>query len=336
MYRIGFFTAFSEISRRREVGRCPYKNKTGRIRVRTPSHASRGSAHQFSASCDFSNRVLFRLAACLLPGLLGFSAAAVAEPVSFPILLDPTVPNAWIVASNIHAPYVDTGDEETYLTGITTSKVGLLSGPLIVAGGANAGAFSDLTHGAMGVGVAGNSDGSGEVVVDYLVVNVDFSGTGQSTVNFHVTGSAAADGCVGIDCQAGFTAYMSVYAPGAVQENTPFAGHCVGGIGCTGIPFPQDLSLPFSTDSSVHQFQFQFFLGASANGFAGVQALDTALISFDLAPGVTMDTGSGFLTQPGEPNFGGGGPSVPEPSTTSLLGVAGLIALGARRRKKNF
>ncbi len=301
--------------------------------MRTRCHASLGSG--------LCGRVSLRIAASFLTALLGFSAAAVAEPVSFPILLDPTVPNAWIVASNIHAPQGDTGDEETYLTGVTTSKVGILSGPLIVAGGANAGAFSDLTHGAMGVGVAGNSDGSGQVVVDYLVVNVEFSGTGQNTVNFHVTGSAAADGCVGIDCQAGFNAYMSIYVPGAVQESTPFVGGCVGAVGCTGIPFPQDLSLPFSTDSSLHDFQFQFFLGASANGFAGVQALDTALISFNLAPGVTMETSSGFLTQPGEPNFGGGGgggggggPSVPEPSTASLLGVAGLIALGAMRRRK--
>ncbi len=304
--------------------------------MRRPSHTSRGSASSYlSALRDFLlEAVVFRIAACLLAGLLGFSAAAVADPVSFPILLDATVPNAWIVASNIHAPSGDTGDEETYLTGVTTSRVGILSGPLIVAGGGNAGAFSDLTHGAMGVGVAGNPDGSGEVVVDYLVVNVDFSGTGQNTVHFHVNGSAAADGCVGIDCQAGFTAYMSAYVPGAVQENTPFAGSCVGGTGCTGIAFPQDLSLPFSTDSSVHLYQFQFFLGASANGFAGVSALDTGLISFDLAPGVTMDTSSGFLTKPGEPNFGGHPPTVPEPSTASLLAVAGLVTLGLAGRKK--
>jgi hypothetical protein len=277
-------------------------------------------------------------AACLLAGLLGFFAGAVAGPVSFPIVLDPTIPNAWIVASHIHAGCSgcsDLGDEETYLTGATTSMVGILSGPLIVAGGANAGAFSDLTHGAMGVGVAGNTDGSGNVVVDYLVVNVDFSGTGQNSVQFHVNGSAAANGCVGLDCEAAFTAYMSVYAPGAVQESTPFVGHCVGGVGCTGIPFPQDLSLPFSTDPAAHLFQFTFFLLASANGFAGVSALNTGLISFDLAPGVTMDTSSGFLTEPGEPNFGGSPPTVPEPSPASLLGVAGLVALGLARRKKS-
>ena len=276
--------------------------------------------------------MVFRIAACLLAGLLG-SGAAVADPVSFPVSLDPTIPNAWTLASHIHQPSGDLGDEETYLTGLRTSTVGILSGPLIVAGGGNAGAFSDLTHGAMGVGASGNNDGSGEVVVDYLLVNVDFSGTGQNTVHFHVNGSAGANACLNLDCEASFTAFMSIFAPGAIQENTPFAGRCVGGIGCTGIPFPQDLSLPFSTDSTVHLLQFQFFLEATANGFASVAALNTGLISFDLAPGVTMDTSSGFLTEPGEPNFGGS--TVPEPSPASLLGVAGLVALALARRKRS-
>ena len=305
--------------------------------MRTPVHASTGFVLSYlSALRDFLlGAVVLRVAACLLAGLLGFSAGAVADPVSFPIFLDPAIPNAWIVASHIHegcAACSDSGDEETYLTGVTTSTVGILSGPLIVAGGGNAGAFSDLTHGAMGVGAAGNTDGSGVVVVDYLVVNVGFSGTGQNTVHFDVKGSAAANGCLNLDCEAGFTADMSIYSPGAVQESTPFVGHCVGGVGCTGIPFPQDLSLSFSTDSTARLYQFTFFLLASANGFADVAALNTGLISFDLAPGVTMETTSGFLTEPGEPNFGGS--PVPEPSTASLLIVAVLVGLGLAGRKK--
>jgi hypothetical protein len=188
----------------------------------------------------------------------------------------------------------------------------------------------------MGVGAAGYPDGSGVAVVDYLVVNVDFSGTGQNTVNFDVNGSASADRCANLDCEAAFTAYMSIYAPGAVQVNTPFRGNCVGGTLCTGIPFPQDLSLSFSTDSAVHRFQFTFFMLATANGFAGVSALHTGLISFDLAPGVSMDTSSGFLTQPGEPNFGGSGPTIPEPSTASLLGVVGLVALALTRQRNSL
>lgn len=277
----------------------------------------------------------FRIAAFVLAGLLGFSAAVVAAPVSFPIVLDPSIPNAWIVASHIHDPVLgDSGDEESYLTGITTSRVGLLNGPLIAAGGGNAAAFSDLTHGAMGVGVAGKTDGTGEAVVDYLLVNLDFAGTGQNTVHFHVNGSATANGCANIDCEASFTPYMSIYAPGNLQISTPFVGHCVGGINCTGIPFPQDLSLPFSTNATSHLFQFQFFMLAAANGFAGVSALNTGLISFDLAPGVTMDTSSGFLTQPGEPNFGGSPATVPEPSSGSLLAMAGVVALGLGRRRQ--
>lgn len=276
--------------------------------MRTPVHAIAGLRSScWSLSCHFlPGAVTLRIAAYLLAVLIGFSGLAVAEPVTFPILLDPTIPNAWLLAGHIHQGCngcSDSGDEESYLTGLTTASVGILSGPLIVAGGGNAGAFSDLTHGAMGVGVAGNTDGSGAVVVDYLLVNVDFTGTGQNTVHFNVNGSAAANGCVNIDCEAAFTAYMSVYAPGALQENTPFVGHCVGGVGCGGIPFPQDLSLTFSTDSAVHLFQFQFFLEAFADGFARVAALNTGLISFDLAPGVTMDTSSGFLTQPRRTQF---------------------------------
>src|SRR5690348_1630161 len=112
-----------------------------------------------SISLRSSSFLSVRIAGCLLACLLGFSAAAVADPVSFPIVLDPTIQNAWLLASHIHAGCngcSDSGDEESYLTGVTTSSVGILSGPLIVAGGGNAGAFSDLTHGAMGIGAAGS------------------------------------------------------------------------------------------------------------------------------------------------------------------------------------
>ncbi len=282
----------------------------------------------------------FRIAACLLAVLCGFSAQAVAGSVSFPITLDPTVPDAWIVASNIHECFggcTDFGDEETYLTGGKTSLIGILSGPLVVAGGVNAGAFSDLTHGAMGVGAAGFSDGSGAGVVDYLVVNAEFSGTGQSTVNFNIAASGSADACANLFCEASLGAILSIYSPvpGATIQLTNRSSSCVGPDStCKGIPSSQDLSLTFSIDSAVDQIiQFTFFLSAQANGFASVDARHTGLISFDLGSGVAMDTTSGFLTQPGEPNFGGP-TTVPEPSPASLLVVAGLAAFSLLRRRR--
>jgi hypothetical protein len=275
-------------------------------------------------------------AAGLLAGLLLFSLAAVADPISFPITLDPTVANAWVVASYVHACggcVPDLGNEETYLTGGTTSQVGVLN-LASLASGPGGGAFADLTHGALGVDSVGFSDGAGEGVHAYMIVNVSLSGVGSNTVHFNVNGSSAVDGCANIDCENTFQSYLSVFSVGGIPASIT-GGGCEGSTGCTGIPLPEDLSLSFDTTSSQPQiFQFQFDLFGGSNGFAGIFAANTGLISFDLAPGVTMDTSSGFLTQPGDPDLGGSSTGVPEPSSALLLGGSNLIALFLARRKR--
>jgi PEP-CTERM motif-containing protein len=281
-------------------------------------------------------RTLVLIVSVLLIGLFAFSLAAVADPISFPIILDPSVSNGWIVASYVHACggcVPDLGDEETYLGGGTTSQVGVLN-LASLASGPGGGAFADLTHGALGIDSVGFPNGAGEVVEASLIVNVSLTGSGVNTVHFNVAGSSAVDACLNLSCTNTFGSYLSIYSVGGgVQESTS-GGGCEGSAGCAGITFPNDLSLTFDTTSQTNIYQFQFNLLGVSNGFAGIFAANTGLISFDLAPGVTMDTSSGFLTQPGDPNLGGTPSAVPEPASAPLLGGVGLIALYLFRRKR--
>jgi hypothetical protein len=261
-----------------------------------------------------------------------------ATQISFPVSLDPTVPNAWLVATYLHfcgGCIPDESDESTSLTGGSTlSQSGVLN-LANLADGPGGGAFADLTHGALGVDSVGFPDGSGEGVHSYLIVNVPITGAGTNTVHFNVSGSSAVAGCVNIDCENTFGSYLSVYSVGGVQASTSQGG-CEGIAGCTGIPFPENLSITFNSTAGTHIYQFQFDLFGGSNGTAGIFATNTGLASINLAPGVTMDTSSGFLTQAGDPNLGGtpAGPTpVPEPTTLALVG-AGLIAARARRSRR--
>jgi hypothetical protein len=51
---------------------------------------------------------------------------------------------------------------------------------------------------------------------------------------------------------------------------------------------------PFTVTPDLHTFQFNFGMSADAEGNDGVFAAHTAFISFDLAPGVTLDTAADF------------------------------------------
>jgi hypothetical protein len=68
--------------------------------------------------------------------------------------------------------------------------------------------------------------------------------------------------------------------------------------------------------------QFVFIIGAHSNGFNSINAAETASISMDLTPGLTLDQSDGFLTQTGEPNFFA--TATPEPGMRGML-LAGLL-----------
>ena len=96
------------------------------------------------------------------------------------------------------------------------------------------------------------------------------------------------------------------------------------------ISFPLHLALEFETDANDTQFQFGFSLTGSAVGAATLNAIHTGLISFDLAPGVTMDQPNGFLTTPGDYILPGEGSPVPEPSMFAAMAF-GLAAIVGHR-----
>ena len=79
-----------------------------------------------------------RKGAVIFAALLAGSLAALAADITFPVTLDPNIPNAYVLATYRHACggcIPDASDEETYLTGSTTAQIGdlglvrLASGP---------------------------------------------------------------------------------------------------------------------------------------------------------------------------------------------------------------
>src|SRR5262249_47504472 len=144
------------------------------------------------------------------------------------------------------------------------------------AGGTPGFAFSDLTHGALGVDANGRPDGTGVAAFSQLIVNVNFSGTGTNNVlHFHVNGSVSSDACVGIDCGSTLQASVTmgnIFTDGRFgAAGKAGAEICAGDVfdGCTpGGTFPVDLTLSFDVSPDLHEFQFLFFMFGAANGFA--------------------------------------------------------------------
>ncbi len=262
-----------------------------------------------------------RPCAALLLSIVFAGGVAKADAISNPIKLDLFTPGAFIVVAELHTPSNTIGDEETSST--------LAEVP---------GAYADLTHGALGFDVIGAPDGSGQVAAADLIVNQAFSGSGDVTVHMAIAGAFDTFGNPVLN---GVTFSANIFCTQVYLTNDTFNGcstsaHVQAGdptpfFGNTDLAFPYDLSLTFPVDATHTEYQFIFNISGSANGSASLGVSHTALISFDLPDGVTMDQTSGFLSTPGEVTLPGDNPSaVPEPSTLATAGL-GLLALVSRK-----
>ena len=207
-------------------------------------------------------------------------------------------------------------------------------------------AFASLTNGAVGIRIVGGPGIGGNAGAG-LEVNETFSGTGDNVVNFDIDGTWGVQG----DPETNGVRFRAFIRCFAILDEAQRQGHDCGEAvadeysteGPTtpaNISFPLHLALAFHTDPADTQFQFTFSLSGTAFGAATLNAIHTGLISFDLAPGVTMDQSNGFLTAPGDPTLPGEEPppsTVPEPSflLTAGAAVAALIGRHAWARSRS-
>ncbi|MBZ5609941.1 MAG: PEP-CTERM sorting domain-containing protein [Acidobacteriia bacterium] len=259
--------------------------------------------------------------AALLLGIVFAGGVAQAGPIVDPIKLDLFTPGAFIVVAELHSPSGTIGDEET------SSSLAEVPG-----------AYADLFHGALGFDVMGAPDGSGQVAAADLIVNQAFSGSGDVTIHMMIAGvfDTLGDPVLnGVSFSANIFC-TQVYLADRTFNGCPTSAHVQAGdptpfFGNTDLAFPYDLSVTFPVDATHTEYQFVFNISGNANGSATLGVSHTALISFDLPDGVTMDQTSGFLTTPGEVTLPGDTPStVPEPSTLATAGL-GLLALVFRK-----
>ena len=269
-----------------------------------------------------------------LVSLLWIVVCGVAQgyPISDPIQLNPFLPGAFISVAEVHSLKGDLGDEET-VNSLALAGFQPNSG----------GAYADFTNGALGLDVVGSPDGTGQVAAADLFVNVAFSGTGSNTLHMHIDGAFDTFGNPVLN-GVGFSAEilcthvnMSNHTFNGCPEASIQGGDPVPFFGNVPLAFPYDLAITFPVDATHTNYQFIFNIDGNANGAAELSVAHTALISFDLAPGVTMDQSSGFLTTPGDITLPGDHPpsSVPEPSTLApaALGLLALAGRGAWSRK---
>ncbi|HXX84412.1 MAG TPA: PEP-CTERM sorting domain-containing protein [Casimicrobiaceae bacterium] len=224
--------------------------------------------------------------------------------------------------------------------------------------GNGSGGYAAVGNGAMGVVVGGFPNGSGVTVTVDMLVQVSFSESGPMntwvTLDNHIdmdidgTSSVEGDPCnlLAVTDALSFNAQIAMSEQNLSSGSelpliSPYAQNVRVSLpaNCNGAPaagfltqFPYHFSLDFPVSATYHDYTFAFALDASANGGDSLTAARTALISFNLAPGVTMDNPF-FLSTPGDINLPGGGGTAPEPATLSLFGTA--LALGFLRKRKS-
>jgi len=268
-----------------------------------------------------------RLPLCLLA-----MAGAVAADTA-PFIFPPNIPNGWEVYVegtsyvNANQPVSQSfaeSDSQSSSATLAVLGTGPSPTPIVSASGAYGG-FADLTHGLIGIytnAAGGEGPRDAESVDAAIYADLTFKGSGTATFTIHInatTNGGSDDGQV-----------AGQFFAGSQYCTDPVIGSCQ--------PFsnlPVDLVDHFVINSATgFNRQFVLSLGAHSNGFNSINAAETASISMDLTPGLTLDQSDGFLTQTGEPNFFA--TATPEPGMRGVL-WAGLLLLtiSARWSRKN-
>jgi hypothetical protein len=248
--------------------------------------------------------------------------AGVAAADTAPFIFPPNIPNGWEVyvegTSYINANQAVSqsfaeGDSQS--SSATLAVLGTGPSPTPIASPTGSyGGFADLTHGLVGIytnAAGGEGPRDAESVDAAIYADLTFKGSGIATFTIHLnatTNGGSDDGQVAGQFFAG-TQYCT--DPAIVGSCQPFSN------------LPVDLVDRFVINSATgFNRQFVFLIGAHSNGFNSINAAETASISMDLSPGLTLDQSQGFLTQTGEPDFFAT-TAAPEPGMRGML-LAGL------------
>jgi hypothetical protein len=283
----------------------------------------------FTTLCVRSARCKVRLPLCFLA-----MAGAVAADTA-PFIFPPNVPNGWEVYVegtsyiNANQPVSQSfAEADSQSSSGTLAVLGTGPSPTPIASPSGAyGGFADLTHGLIGIytnAAGGEGPRDAESVDAAIYADLTFKGSGTATFTIHLnatTNGGSDDGQVAGQLFAG----RQYCTDPAIGSCAPFSD------------LPVDLVSHFVINSATgFNRQFVFIIGAHSNGFNSINAAETASISMDLTPGLTLDQSVGFLTQSGEPDFFAA--STPEPGMRGML-LAGLLLLAisaqySRRKRK--
>jgi hypothetical protein len=262
-------------------------------------------------------------------------AGAVAADTA-PFIFPPNIPNGWEVyvegtlyvnANQAVSQSFAEADSQTSSGTLAVLGTGPSPTPISSPSGAYGG-FADLTHGLIGIytnAAGGEGPRDGESVDAAIYADLTFKGSGTATFTIHLnatTNGGSDDGQVAGELFAG-RQYCT--DPALVGSCAPFSN------------LPVDIETQFFINPTTgFNRQFVFTIGAHSNGFNSINAAETASISMNLTPGLTLDQSDGFLTQSGEPDFFAA--STPEPGMRGTL-LAGLLLLTisveySRRKRK--
>ena len=270
----------------------------------------------FTTLCVRSAWYNMRLPLCFLA-----MAGAVAADTA-PFIFPPNIQNGWEVyvegtlyvnANQAVSQSFAEADSQSPSGTLAVLGTGPSPNPIASPSGAYGG-FADLTHGLIGIytnAAGGEGPRDGESVDAAIYADLTFKGSGTATFTIHLNATTNGGSDDGQVAGQFFAGRQYCTDPALVGSCAPFSD------------LPVDLESHFVINSATgFNRQFVFIIGAHSNGFNSINAAETASISMDLTPGLTLDQSDGFLTQTGEPNFFA--TATPEPGMRGML-LAGLL-----------